>query len=661
MMAKAGGMLRVTLRLFLTAAALGTAGLALMAWIDAPHAWQPAGLAAAKIVGPLTMALVVGTIPAVIRLIDSPKRAMRDVLFVISAAGIVLAIAAGSAESMMLSTITLIALMLAGRLWSQLSDRRATVRGWTLLGAAGIAALALLFFDRPRGFLLLFFAALLVAAVAAAVWGLVLVVRNAPLPLESDRGPLRRVYLEHGAAGVTPFALMQDKRWFWSRDRKAFLAYGLRAGVAVVLGPGVGPAASVDALHREFRAACRGGGWKLGFYQVSDTLAQSLGWGVRRQIGSEAIVDLRSLTLDGPAMAKLRHEVSRGQRNGVTIRIMSRSDLTPVIRDAMGSLAASWLGRHPLGEMAFSVGCRADQPDAPTSIGLAYDRDGTLVAYCSWLSLPGSCGVALDEIRRTGKTPAGAMDLLLFTCMKQFAANCAWASLGLAPVAAEPANRRAALGERALHRLGIASVSASLVSFKAKFQPRWEPRYIVAERAADWPAVAAATFLLHYPRVEQRLHRVFPQVSWRRQARITAALTGALLAAGLSGIVVAAAQSREGHPLYEAHVAAVQIGAVLPQTGGTASPGLQHRSKLVAHRVHGGPDGLGGKTAVHRATASRKVVVFTRQATSPTAQKKVSASLAAQKKVNASPAAQEKVSALQPLPPVNRHRPHPVH
>ena len=573
MMAKVGGMLRVALRLFLTAAALGTAGLSLGAWIDAPRAWQPAGLAVAKVLGPLTLVLVAGMVPAMLRLIDSPKRAMRDVLFFVSAAGIILAIAAGNAELMMLSTITLITLMLAGRLWSQQSDRVAAVRGWTLLGAAGLAAVALLFFDRPSGFLLLFFGALLLGAAAAAVWGLALVVRNAPLPLESDRGPLRRVYLEHAAAGVSPFALMKDKRWFWSRDRKAFLAYGLKSGVAVVLGPGVGPAASVAALHREFRAACHAGGWKLGFYQVSGGVAQGLGWGLPRQIGSEAIVDLTSLALEGPVMAKLRHEVSRGQRNGVSVRIMSRSDVTPEVREAMGSLAASWLGRHTLGEMTFSVGCRADQPDAPATIGLAYDRDGMLVAYCSWLSLPGSRGVALDEIRRTRQAPPGAMDLLLFTCMKQFAATCSWASLGLAPVASEPASRSSALGERALQRLGIASVSASLVSFKAKFQPRWEPRYIVAERAADWPALGVATLLLHYPHLERRFHRVVPQVSWRRQASITAALTGALLAAGTTGIVAAAAQSREGNPLYEAHVAAVQIGAVLPQTG-EATPRL---------------------------------------------------------------------------------------
>jgi phosphatidylglycerol lysyltransferase len=609
-------MVLVTLRLLLTAAAVGTTGLALKAWLDAPHAWQPAGLAVARIVGPLILVLVAVTVPAIVRLIASPKRALRDVLSVTSAAGILLAIAAGSAELMMLSTLSLINLLLARRLWSQQSDRGATVQGWTLLGAAGIAALALLFFDHPKGALLLFFGALLVAAVGAAVWGLVLVVRNAPLPLESDRGPLRSVYREHAAAGISPFALMNDKRWFWSRDRKAFLAYGLRAGVAVVLGPGLGPAASLTALYREFRLACQSRGWKIGFYQVSDAVAHSLGWGVRRPIGSEAIVDLERLTLDGPTMAKLRHEVSRGQRNGVTVRLMSRSDVTPALREAMAVLAASWLGRHALGEMTFSVGCRADQPDARTTIGLAYDKDGGLVAYCSWLSLPGSRGIVLDEIRRTTKTPAGAMDLLLFTCMKQLAREASWASLGLAPVAAEPADRRSALSERALHRLGIASVSASLVSFKAKFQPRWEPRYVVAERAADWPALAVATLLLHYPDLDRRLQRVFPQVSWQRQARLAAALTGALLAAGISGIVVAAAQSREGHPLYQARLVAAQVSTNLPLTSSGAPEPSVSANHRPSHLTHHQPPTAGLVKAASNAPASNKVTTYERQATS---------------------------------------------
>jgi lysylphosphatidylglycerol synthetase-like protein (DUF2156 family) len=595
MIDRTGATVSVTFRLLLTGAALGTAGLALKAWIDAPHVWQPAGLAVMRIVGPLSLALLVATVPAVLRLVDSRKRALRDLLLMIAAVGILLGLAAGNGGAMMLSSVALIAIVLARRLWSQRSDPGATTQGWTLLGAAGIAVLALLFFDRPRGMLLLFFGALLVAAVAAAVWGLVLVARNAPLPLESDRGPLRTTYRDYASAGVTPFALMADKRWFWSRDRRAFLAYGLRSGVAVVLGPGVGPASSVEALYREFRTACHTGGWRLGFYQVSGDLVPALGWGVQRQIGSEAIVDLARLSLDGPTMAKLRHEVSRGQRNGITVRILPRSEITPAIRDAMGTLAASWLGDHVLGEMTFSVGCRADQPEAPATVGLAFNKDGTLVAYCSWLAVPANRGVVLDEIRRTARTSGGAMDLLLYSCMKQLASQASWASLGLAPVAAEPANRLTAMGDRALVRLGIASVSASLVSFKGKFQPRWEARYIVAEKASDWPSLGVATLLLHYPDLEKRIYRFMPQLSWRRQTRVAAALAGALVAAGTSGILVSAAQSREGHPLYQARLAAIYVSTVLPTTGPqqAASPSRDHGVTAGSeHGTHHNPSRL---------------------------------------------------------------------
>src|SRR5258708_4367626 len=130
MIRSAGATVSVTLRLLLTVAALGTAGLGLKAWIDAPHAWQPAGLAVARIVGPLSLALLVVTVPAVLRLIDSRKRALRDLLLVISALGILLGLAAGNGGALLLSGVTLIAIVLARRLWSQHSDPGAKAQGW---------------------------------------------------------------------------------------------------------------------------------------------------------------------------------------------------------------------------------------------------------------------------------------------------------------------------------------------------------------------------------------------------------------------------------------------------------------------------------------------------------------------------------------------------
>jgi hypothetical protein len=82
-----------------------------------------------------------------------------------------------------------------------------------------------------------------------------------------------------------------------------------------------------------------------------------------------------------------------------------------------------------------------------------------------------------------------------------------------------------------------------------------------------------------------------PQLSWRRQTRVAAALAGALVAAGTSGILVAAAQSREGHPLYQARLAAVYVGTVLPATGPQQGPASRDRTVVTAseHGKHHNP------------------------------------------------------------------------
>jgi hypothetical protein len=131
-----------------------------------------------------------------------------------------------------------------------------------------------------------------------------------------------------------------------------------------------------------------------------------------------------------------------------------------------------------------------------------------------------------------------------------------------------------------------------------------------------------ATLLLHYPDLARRVQRVFPQVSWRRQAALAAALTGALLAAGISGIVVAAAQSREGHPLYQAHLVAAEISTTLPLTGSNAPEPLvrvSHRSKRVIHHRPIAATVLARSSA--SAPASKRVTVYERQATSSAPQR----------------------------------------
>lgn len=424
----------------------------------------------------LTFGLVVAGGTALMVLLQ-PKNTVREALAVVAGANVILALLTARPALAIGCALALGIVLTAKPLWWEISDRRASHTGQVILFMAATALIGMFLVNYPRGFLKTMAVVILLAILSAAIWGMLLLARNAPPPVGT--GPVLAAYRAYAEAGVSPFALTQDKRYFWDQRGVAFLAYATRAGTAVVLGPGMGPADALPQLYREFRVEAHRRGWQVAFYQVSGQMADGLGWGKRSRIGDEAVVDLDRLTLEGPAMAKLRHEVSRARRQGVTVTVLPSDDLTVETRQAMDRLTRAWTGRRPLGPMAFSVGRHGDPSAAPMTIGLAHDAAGRLIGYTTWYQLPRCGGLVLDQCRRLPDAPGGAMQFLLYTVMDRARATSPWASLGLAPAGGPAAE--------------------SLSAFKTKFRPRLEPRFMVVERLRDWPEAAAATLLLHYP------------------------------------------------------------------------------------------------------------------------------------------------------------------
>src|SRR4030081_3378665 len=201
--------LREPLRMGLTVMVLGAAALSLQAWLSNRHVWRTAGFVAATA---LTKAALV-------------------IVPVLVVAG----------------PISFALVVIARPLWWELSDTRASRLGrFVLLAATGLVV-ALFLLERPKGTLIAIFTLVFLIALGAGLWGMLLLVRNAPLP--SSIGPLATVYEEYARAGISPFTLMHDKRYFWNHEGTAFLAYAARVGAAVVLGPGVGPAAALPSLY----------------------------------------------------------------------------------------------------------------------------------------------------------------------------------------------------------------------------------------------------------------------------------------------------------------------------------------------------------------------------------------------------------------------------
>jgi lysylphosphatidylglycerol synthetase-like protein (DUF2156 family) len=486
------------LRAILIFTALAVGLLSLEGWAQHHRSLQWAAEVVLGLPAPARLPIALAVAAAALYVATRPKRAFRRILVVAAVAVAWLSLGSGRQGLVAVALVDAVAALLASSLWSEESDPVSSRLGWSLLGVAlllsALSAWLLLTAHRaPHPAPV--FAIPLPFAFLAAVGGLALLDRNPPLPSRRDPDGARRLYRDEGRSGVAPFALMRDKSHFWTAERDAFLAFCCSTGVALALGPPIGPAGAGERLGDEFRRACRRRGWRPAWYQVSDADAAALPRTRRLPLGREALVDVDGFSLEGRAMANLRHQVTKACRLGASVEVRDAAEVPPAARSAMRALADGLAARSAMGEMAFSVGRRDDPAEVERTVALAYADDG-LAGYATWLWLPAERAVVLDEVKRAPSAPSGTIELLIQRSLAAFRGRAGVASLGLAPIA----GAGTALAARALADvLGVRSASPGLGAFKAKFRPAWEPRYLVVERLVDVPAVLLAVLLLHHP------------------------------------------------------------------------------------------------------------------------------------------------------------------
>jgi lysylphosphatidylglycerol synthetase-like protein (DUF2156 family) len=483
------------LRALLIFTALAVGLLSLEGWAQHHGSLQWAAQVMLSLPAPARPPIALAVAATALYLATRPKRAFRRILVALAVAVAWLSLGSGRQGLVAVALVDAVAVLLASSLWTEESDPVSSRLGWSLLGVAlllsGLSAWLLLAAHRGPHPAPVFTIPLSVAFLSA-VGGLALLDRNPPLPARRDPEVARRLYRDRGRSGVAPFALMRDKSHFWAAERDAFVAFGCRTGVALALGPPIGPDGAARRLDDEFRRACRRRGWRPAWYQVSEADAAALPGATRLPVGREALVDVDRFSLEGRAMANLRHQVTKACRLGVSVEVRDAAEVPGAARSAMRALAGALAARSALGEMAFSVGRTDDPAEVERTVAYAHVDGGALAGYATWLWLPAAGTVVLDEVKRAPFAPSGTVELLIERSLAAFRGRAGMASLGLAPIA----GAGTALVARTL---GVRSASAGLGAFKAKFRPTWEPRYLVVERPVDVPAVLLAVLLLHHP------------------------------------------------------------------------------------------------------------------------------------------------------------------
>jgi len=339
-----------------------------------------------------------------------------------------------------------------------------------------------------------------VPAALVVLWtgGLATVAWQLFRPLAGPRGlppgelrPLaRELVASHGADTLSFFKLRTDKHHFFDRSHRAFVGYRIEAGVLLVSGDPVGPAAAVPGLLRDLCGFAEARGLAIGVVGASEGFAEmATGAGLSSfYIGDEAIVELAAFSLEGRAIRKLRQAVARVRKAGYTAVLRPMGELSePELRE-LEEVSDRWRGDKP--ERGFSMAIdslRGDYLD-DSLVVVARDVEGEVRGFLHFAPCYGRPTASLGLMRRDRDTVNGLTEYLVVSAIEMlrergieemslnFAAFARWL------------RSPSGFAERTLGRV-VALANPyfqieSLYRFNAKFSPRWQPRYLLYERGA---------------------------------------------------------------------------------------------------------------------------------------------------------------------------------
>jgi lysyl-tRNA synthetase, class II len=297
------------------------------------------------------------------------------------------------------------------------------------------------------------------------------------------------------------FALRDDKDVIWAKNRKAAIAYSVINGTMLASGDPLGDPECWPAAIEEFILEADRHSWIPAVYGCTEKAGEI--W--RREtecdaleIGDEAIVLVNDFDIATPQLKSVRQMVNKARKEGYETHTKKISQLTSDERSALARYAQEW--RRGGDERGFSMAlgrfCDTQDPDAVISWAMVGGRYKALLQFVPW----GSDGLSLDLMRRASDCVSGVNELLIAATIEYSKVHeVAKISLNFATfrsifekgerLGAGPITR---FNHKVLIQVSRFVQMESLYRFNAKFQPVWEPRYILFPSIGHLGRVAIA-------------------------------------------------------------------------------------------------------------------------------------------------------------------------
>ncbi len=317
-------------------------------------------------------------------------------------------------------------------------------------------------------------------------------------PCAEDRERATELVQEHGSDSLAYFALRRDKSYFFAPSGKSFLAYRVIGSTALVAGDPIGEQRERGELMQEFVRVAHTKGWRVAIAGASnEALEDYAAIGFRSMyLGDEAVIRPSEFSLEGRPIRKLRQSVSRLEKGGYEVRMLSTADADDALRAELRAVSEEWRGTWPERGFTMAMDALFRYPD--TVLAVAVGPEGTVGGFLQLVPSPASEGYSLSSMRRRKDTPNGLMEYLITEAI-------GWArehhvtevSLNFAVFADFlRADEDAGVLTRAVRWVLLKADRLFQVerlhSFNRKFFPHWRRRYFCFERWSDLPLAGLA-------------------------------------------------------------------------------------------------------------------------------------------------------------------------
>ena len=221
------------------------------------------------------------------------------------------------------------------------------------------------------------FTVLRVGGTTIALVGLFLILRPVLLRRRTrfeHREMVRKLIVLHGNDPLDPYALLSDKRYFFTASGRGVVPYVLSGNMAIALARSDRSFRRTPAGHLRVRTHfCRYKDWEPVFYEVTEEMLphyEQAGFSVFK-IGEEARLRADEFHLKGRDYQNLRTACNTARKQNIGFRWYDATlGIDEALEDQLAEISRQWLEGKNAREMTFDMGSYCLEDDSPTmSVG----------------------------------------------------------------------------------------------------------------------------------------------------------------------------------------------------------------------------------------------------------------------------------------------------